>query len=72
MVELPSISKPKFEVGPVQFLKEVRTELKKVKWPTKQEVIKMTSIVIGVSVVVGIFLSSLDLVFTKLFSTILK
>jgi len=48
------------------FLKEVKVELKKVNWPTKQETIKYTLIVIGVSLVVAIFLGGLDFIFTWL------
>ena len=48
------------------FLKEVKVELKKVNWPTKQETIKYTLIVIGVSLTVSIFLGGLDFIFTWL------
>ncbi len=48
------------------FLKEVKVELKKVNWPTKQETIKYTLIVIGVSLAVAIFLGGLDFIFTWL------
>lgn len=48
------------------FLKEVRVELKKVNWPTKQETIKYTLIVIGVSLAIAIFLGGLDFIFTWL------
>jgi len=50
----------------ITFLKEVKVELKKVNWPTKQETIKYTLIVIGVSFAVAIFLGGLDFVFTWL------
>ncbi len=50
----------------IVFLKEVKTEMKKVNWPTRQETIRYTLIVIGVSVVVAAFLGSLDLIFTFL------
>jgi preprotein translocase subunit SecE len=46
-----------------QFLKEVRQELKKVSWPTRQETIKYTLIVVGVSVAVAVFLGGLDFLF---------
>jgi len=46
-----------------QFLKEVRQELKKVSWPSRQETIKYTLIVVGVSVAVAIFLGGLDFLF---------
>jgi preprotein translocase subunit SecE len=51
---------------PVSFLKEVRDELKKVVWPTRDEVIRLTGVVIIISVVVGIFLGGTDFILTKL------
>ncbi len=51
---------------PVVFLKEVRDELKKVVWPTRDEVIRLTGVVIIVSVAVGIFLGGTDFILTKL------
>ena len=48
----------------VTFLKEVKVELKKVNWPTKQETTKYALIVIGVSFAVAIFLGGLDFLFT--------
>jgi len=58
----------KFKVGakPLIFLKEVRTELSKVIWPTRSQAVKLTAIVIGVSIVVAIFIGVLDFLFTKL------
>ncbi len=47
----------------VKFLKEVKIELKKVAWPTRQETIKHTLIVIGISLAVAIFLGGLDFLF---------
>ncbi len=48
------------------FLKEVRMEMKKVNWPSRQETIQYTLIVIGVSVVVAIYLGGLDFLFSFL------
>ncbi len=48
----------------ITFLKEVKLELKKVNWPTRQETIRYTLIVIGVSTGVAIFLGGLDFLFT--------
>ncbi len=48
------------------FLKEVRIEMKKVNWPTREETIRYTLIVIGVSVAVAIFLGGVDFLFTTL------
>ena len=48
------------------FLKEVRLEVKKVNWPTKQETLKYTLIVIIVCLLVSSFLGGLDFIFSKI------
>lgn len=53
------------------YLKEVKIELKKVNMPTKQETIKYTLIVIGLSLVVAFFLGGLDFLFTWIVSRFL-
>lgn len=66
-------STPKLpNVAPVQFLKEVVTELKKVTWPTRAETIKLTAVVIAISVIVGLFIGGLDIVFLRITSLIFK
>lgn len=54
------------------FLKEVRDELQKVVWPTRAEVLRLTIVVILVSLVVGLFLGSIDFLLTKFTEIILK
>ncbi len=64
-------STPKLpNVAPVQFLKEVVAELKKVTWPTRQETIKLTAVVIAISVIVGLFIGGLDIAFLRLTSVL--
>ncbi|MCJ7805638.1 preprotein translocase subunit SecE [Patescibacteria group bacterium] len=59
-------------MGPVvRYLSEVRTELSKVVWPKRQEVIKLTLMVIIISVIVGLYVGGLDFIFTRLLSTLL-
>lgn len=58
-----------FKVG--RFFFEVRDELKKVIWPTKNETIRLTTIVIVSSVAAGSFLGFIDFIFTKIFSSFL-
>lgn len=48
------------------YLKEVRLEMKKVNWPGREQTIRYTLIVIGVSLVVAIYLGGLDIIFTTL------
>ena len=50
----------------ITFLGEVRLELKKVNWPSNDQILRYTLIVIVVSVAVAIFLGGLDFVFTIL------
>lgn len=50
-------------VAPVQFLNEVIAELKRVTWPTRDETIKLTVVVIAISVLVGAFIGGLDSLF---------
>jgi len=60
------------KVKPITFLKEVRSELKRVTWPTRNEAIRLTSVVIAVSIVVGIYIGALDYLFTKIMELLLK
>lgn len=55
-----------------KFLKEVQTELKKVIWPTRQQTIRLTTIVVGVSLVVGLYIGMLDYILTKLVGLIVR
>jgi len=52
---------------PVNFIKEVRDELQKVVWPTRDEIIRLTAVVILVSLGVGLFLGGTDFILTRLF-----
>jgi len=46
------------------YLKEVRVEMAKVNWPTREETINFTMVVIGVSAAVAVFLGALDYFFS--------
>ena len=54
------------------FFEEVKTEMKKVSWPTKKETIKNTTAVLGISFVVAVFLGGLDFVFTKILNIFIR
>ena len=58
--------------SPLSFLKEVKLELSKVVWPTKKEAVKLTAIVIGVSLMVGLFIGALDFLFTNIMTVIIR
>lgn len=63
---------PDFGKNPMVFLREVRSELAKVNWPSRSEVVKLTGVVLGVSILVGIYLGGLDYVFAKGIEILLK
>lgn len=50
--------------NPVSFLKEVKEELGKVAWPSREQTIRYTVLVILVAVAVGLFLGGLDYILT--------
>jgi len=52
------------------FLKEVLTESKKVDWPTRQETLRYTGIVLGISAGTALFLGLIDFIFVKLLGQI--
>jgi preprotein translocase subunit SecE len=52
-----------FKEKAVNFLKEVKQEMKKVTWLNKKELINYTLLVIGVSFVVAVILGGLDNIF---------
>ena len=56
---------PSLSTNPITFIKEVRDELMKVTWPTRDEVVKLTVIVVVVSLALGIYIGGLDSVMTK-------
>lgn len=53
------------------FLRESRQELKRVNWPTRQETIRYTLFVIGISLVIAIFLGVFDFIFIRILEIIL-
>ena len=57
---------------PFSFLKETQKELKRASWPSKQETIRLTAIVILVSAVVAGFVGFLDFSFTKLMGLLIR
>ena len=48
------------------YLKETQVEMKRVTWPSRQETMRATLVVIGISLGVAVFLGALDFVFTFL------
>jgi preprotein translocase SecE subunit len=52
--------------GMRRYLVESWAELKKVAWPTRETVIRLTLLVLGVSVAIGVYIYILDRIFNTL------
>ena len=58
--------KPRF-----RFISEIIDELKKVVWLTRQEATYLTALVLIITIIVGIFLGTVDFGFTRLVNKVL-
>ena len=54
-----------------RYLVESWAELKKVAWPTRETVIRLTVLVVAVSVLVGIYIFVLDRIFNTLIDQVI-
>ena len=63
--------KPKKDSGIVRYLKDVKAELKKITWPTRDTVVKTTGIVIVTVVLFTLVLWGYDSVFGVILSKLL-
>ncbi len=55
----------------LRFISESYQELKRVTWPSREETMRLTLMVIAVSAAIGAFLSAVDLLFARLMDVIL-
>lgn len=55
-----------------QFLKEVQSEMNKVAWPTREELISSTGIVLAISFTLSIFVFVFDFILSKGMTVFLK
>jgi preprotein translocase subunit SecE len=57
--------------GMRRYFNESWSELKKVTWPTRETVIRLTLLVIAVSIAVGLYIAVLDRLFNSLLDAVL-
>ena len=55
----------------VRYLKEVRAEVGRVVWPTREATLRLTGVVLGVMAVMSIALGLIDWLFARLFALII-
>ena len=63
--------KEKFDAS-IQFLREVRTELKKVTWPSRKDTLSGTLVVLVAVLIIAIFLGIVDSGLSSLVKQLLK
>lgn len=56
----------------IRMIGEVAGELRRVTWPSREETVRLTIIVIAVSVAIGAFLGVVDLGFSRLMTFVLN
>ena len=56
----------------VNFVKEVRSELGKVSWSTREELMGATFVVIGITFLLGAFIGLIDLTLSKILSAVFR
>lgn len=54
------------------YLTSVRTEISRVSWPSRKEVVSLTVLIILLSVVLGIYLGLADLIVTQVLRILLR
>lgn len=59
-------------VNVVEFFRDVRSELRKVVWPTPTETRNLTIVVLSMAVVLSVFLGGVDFIFQELFRFLLN
>jgi preprotein translocase subunit SecE len=55
-----------------EFAQEVLAEFRKVNWPSRQELINSTAVVIVVTVVLACFLGAVDIALTRVVERVLR
>lgn len=61
-----------FIAKPVNFLKEVKAELGKVAWSTREELLASTLVVIVVTAILGVFIGVFDILLSKILTVIFQ
>ena len=69
---VPAKTKTNFFNSTIQFLREVKIELKKVTWPSRKQTIGSTVVVIALIILISLFLGSVDIGLSSLMRAVLQ
>ncbi|MFA5136585.1 MAG: preprotein translocase subunit SecE [Patescibacteria group bacterium] len=54
------------------FTKDILEELKKVTWPSKNETVRLTTVVIFISLIIGLYIGIIDVLLAKVLELVTK
>ena len=54
-----------------QFFEDVKTEIKRVQWPTREATVRSTSVVLSVSLVIAVYLGIADQILANIMRVII-
>jgi preprotein translocase subunit SecE len=60
------------QAGIANYVRELRSEIRKVVWPSRREWTNLTLVVLAISAVVGAFLGATDFIFQEFFRLLLR
>ncbi|MFQ5595133.1 MAG: preprotein translocase subunit SecE [Anaerolineae bacterium] len=72
MAKAAKVSRKEQENRVVRYIKATRSELRKVVWPTRDETVNLTIIVLIVTIGMSVFLGILDFLFAQAFELIIR
>jgi preprotein translocase subunit SecE len=58
--------RPERRTSLLRYLRESRSELRKVNWPTREQTVNLTIVVVVVCLILAFFLFGIDTLFTKI------
>jgi preprotein translocase subunit SecE len=58
--------------GITTWVRDVRSELRKCAWPTREETLRLTTVIIAISLIVGIILGAFDALFAWMMTGLLQ
>ena len=58
--------------GLVSLFRELKSEIRKVTWPTPRQAANMTAVIVALSAALGLFLGAVDFGFQELFRLLLQ
>lgn len=59
-------------MNPLTYITDTYSEMRKVSWPSRDQTIKLTLIVVAISIGMALFIGGLDFMFTNLLTLIVK